>query len=230
MLRRVYSVIAYLIGLAGASVYFAYVLGAGIGVWPRGEATSTAWSMGINLGLLALFAMQHSGMARPAYKKYILRIVPECLERSTYVAASGLVLGLLTVLWQPLPGEPFWHGPIAIVAVSLLGAFGVGVCATWFDHATFFGLTQGWTGVRPGPAKLRIEGPYRLMRHPLMLGLLIAIWGVPVMPPELLMMNLGMTMYVLVAIRWEEHDLVREFGSEYEEYRRRVPAIVPWRF
>ncbi len=228
MFRRTYAVIAYVIGLAGAGLFFAYVLGQGVGVWPRDEATSVARSMIVNLALLVLFALQHSGMARSAFKYYFLRYFTECIERSTYVAASGLVLAALSLLWQPLPGAPIWHGPIAIVLLSLGAAANVGVCAAWFDHATFFGLTQGWTGVVPAAGKLRIEGPYRIVRHPLMLGLLVAIWVVPIMVPELLMLNLGMTAYILIAIRLEERDLVRVFGVDYEAYQRTVPAIVPF--
>jgi protein-S-isoprenylcysteine O-methyltransferase Ste14 len=183
----------------------------------------------INFGWLFLAAGQHSGMARQSFKQWLTRWIPAALERSLYVAVSGILLAALTLGWQPLPGAPLWHGPLWIAALSLLAALGVGLCCGWFDHATFFGLRQAWTGNANARSPLRIEGPYRYVRHPLMLGLLIALWAQPIMPPELLMMNVGLTVYILIAIRWEERDLVREFGAEYEQYRRKVPALIPFR-
>ena len=230
MLRRAYGTIAYLTGSAGAAIYFARLVGTGVGIWTREVGTSPPTAFAVNFTLLTLFTLQHSLMARTAYKDLFLRLFPECIERSTYVAASGLALGTLAAFWQPLPGEVVWHGPIGIVAISLAAGAGVGGCAAWFDHATFFGLQQSWTGVVPRMEKLRIEGPYRFVRHPLMLGLLVAMWALPIMPPELLMLNLGMTIYIVLAIQLEERDLIRAFGSAYEEYRRGVPALVPYRF
>jgi protein-S-isoprenylcysteine O-methyltransferase Ste14 len=227
--RRIFAIIAYLIGLAGASVFMLYVLAAGIGLVECAEPPGDGVFPWLNnLGWLFLFAVQHSGMARQAYKDFIVRWIDVSIERSVYVLMSGIVLTLLTLFWQPLPGEPLWHGPLWIVAISLLGVLGIVVCAKWFDHNTFFGLTQAWTGNADTTGPLVIAGPYRYVRHPLMLGLLIALWGQPMMPPELAMLNAGMTIYVLVAIRWEERDLVRVFGMEYEEYRMNVPALIPF--
>jgi len=229
MTRRVFALAAYLIGLAVAGVFMLYVLAAGTGFIVRAETASDGVFPWLNnLFWLTLFASQHSGMARPAYKNFIVRFIPVSLERSTYVLMSGIVLALLTWLWEPLPGEPIWHGPIWIVAVSVAGILGVAYCATWFDHATFFGLTQAWNGTGEEAGRLRIDGPYRFVRHPLMLALLLAIWGQPIMPRELCMLNFGMTVYIVVAIRLEERDLVRAFGSEYEQYRKKVPALIPF--
>jgi protein-S-isoprenylcysteine O-methyltransferase Ste14 len=224
MLRKAAAVVAYLVGLAGAAIYFAYVVGTGTGLWPRGEVFLDQRSIQINFGLLMLFAVQHSGMARKSFKDRI-----GVLGRSIYVATSGIVLGGLTTFWQPLYGAPFWEGPPWIVGISVVAAAAIGGCCAWFDHAAFFGLTQAWTGNADVRGTLRIEGPYRYVRHPLMLGLLIAIWAQPIMPPELMMMNVGMTIYVLCALEFEEHDLIREFGADYERYRRQVPALIPWK-
>ncbi len=228
MFRRAYGILAYLVGVSGAAVYFAFILGMGVGVWPRSECSSALTSVGVNLGLLAMFALQHSGMARIAFKRCFQRLFPETIERSTYVLASGLTLGGLTLCWQPLPGEPIWQGPIVIAGIGLAGGAAAGLCAAWYDHAAFFGLAQSWTGVSIATGPLRIGGPYRYVRHPLMLGLLIAIWGVPIMPPELLMLNLGMTAYVIGAIHLEERDLLRVYGSAYEQYQRETPMLFPW--
>ena len=225
MSAKLAALAAYLIGIGGASLFFAYVLGIGTGFWPRGATVGGPLAIGINVALLLLFALQHSGMARAAFK---IRFEP--LGRSLYVAASGMVLGLLTLCWQPIAGEPIWHGPMAIVALSLLAALGVGCCSLWFDHATFLGLTQAWTGNAEVNGPLRIEGPYRYVRHPLMLGILIARWAQPIMPPELLLLDGGMTAYILIAIRWEEPRRIwclSAFGTAYEQYRREVPALIP---
>ncbi len=229
MPTKLAALAAYLFGIAGAGVFFAIILGTGVGVWPRGEAADGVLPWTINLGWLLLFALQHSGMARQSLKQWLTRWIPAPLQRSLYVAVSGILLAALTLLWQPLPGEPLWHGPIWIVAISVFAALGIGLCCGWFDHAAFLGLRQAWTGNADVRGPLRIEGPYRYVRHPLMLGLLIALWAQPIMPPELLMMNVGWTIYILVAIRLEERDLVRQYGAAYEEYRRKVPALIPYR-
>lgn len=229
MLPRAIAVTAYLVGIAGAGIFFAYVVLTGSGLLPQRDAERGPLPWLINLGLLLMFALQHSGMARRSFKAWFVRGVPAELERSMYVAASGTAAALLICLWQPLPGKPIWHGPIWISAISLLAGLGIGVCCGWFDHASFFGLTQAWTGVAEIRGPLLVAGPYRYVRHPLMLGLLLALWAQPVMPPELFWLNAGMTCYILIAIRLEERDLCRDFGAEYEKYRRAVPMLIPWR-
>ena len=225
MLPRTLALMAYLVGVAGAGIFFVYLVGAGTDFFPPRDTLPGPLPGLINIGLLFAFALQHSGMARQTFKNFVVRWIPAELERSIYVAASGTAVTLLVFFWQPLPGKPIWQGPTWIVAISLLAAIGIGVCCGWFDHAKFFGLT--YNAEKRGP--LCIEGPYRFVRHPLMVGLLIALWAQPTMPRELLMLNAGLTFYILLAIRWEERDLVREFGEEYEKYRRKVPALIPFR-
>jgi protein-S-isoprenylcysteine O-methyltransferase Ste14 len=225
MLTRALALMAYLVGIAGAGILFGYVVGTGAGFFPPRDTLRGPLPWLINIGLLFAFALQHSGMARQTFKTFLVRWIPADLERSIYVAASGTAVTLLVFFWQPLPGKPIWQGPTWIIAISLLAALGIGWCCGKFDHATFFGLT--YNGDVCGP--LRIEGPYRYVRHPLMLGLLIALWAQPIMPPELLLLNIGLTIYILIAIWLEERDLVREFGMAYEEYRRKVPALIPLR-
>ncbi len=221
MYARAFAVVAYLIGIAGASVYMAYVVGTGTGYWPREVVGVGDW--GHNVFLLLLFAMQHSGMARETFKQRL-----GVLGRSIYVAAAGIVAAALALLWEPLPGEPIWNGPIWIVGFSLAACIGLAGCCASFNHAAFFGLTQAWTGEAQPPMPLRIQGPYHYVRHPLMVGVLIAIWAQPIMPPELLMMNVGMTVYILAAMPMEERDLVRVYGEEYERYRTKVARLIPF--
>lgn len=228
-MAKLVAVTAYLIGLAGASVFFAYVLAVGVGLWPRDLHADAWWAVPINSGLLLAFGLQHSGMARRAFKDVWTRLVPAYLERSIYVGTAGITIGALTALWQPLPGPPIWEGPLWIVAISVLAAVFLMNCCGRFNHFAFFGLTQAWTRNADAPMPLCTDGLYRFVRHPLMLGVLVALWAQPIMPPELLMLNAGMTTYILVAIPLEERELLREYGETYEKYRREVPMLIPWK-
>jgi protein-S-isoprenylcysteine O-methyltransferase Ste14 len=222
MAAKVFAIVAYVIGLAGAGLFFAFVLGMGAGFWPRTEPIHNELPAWIDLGLLALFSLQHSGMARHVIKDKL-----GYLGRSIYVGLSGIIIGGLTWFWQPIAGEPVWQGPLWIVGISLLAMLGAAWCSR-FDHASFFGLRQAWTGKAEEHGPLIIDGPYRYVRHPLMLGFLIAIWAQPIMQPEMFLLNSGMTMYVLFAIGLEERDLIKTFGEEYVKYRERVPVLIPW--
>ena len=229
MLPKVIALLAYLVGLAGAGLFMLFVLAMGSGYLTPRDADRGPAPWLINSALIVLFALQHSGMARCSFKATLVRWIPAELERSTYVAASGTAVALLVFFWQPLRGEPLWYGPIWIIAFSIIASLGIGVCCMWQNQGEFFGIAQAWSGVADLRGPLRMDGPYRYVRHPLMLGFLIAVWSQPVMPRELFMLNVGLTLYVLVAIRLEERDLVREFGTQYEEYRQQVPALIPFR-
>ncbi len=218
-----------LLGVGGQAVFMLFVLGLGTEVLPSRTALSGAWPWAVDLAWPVAFALQHSGMARPAFKRWWARLVPPCLERSVYVALSGLLLLGMTCTWQPLPGEPLWRLPVWVVGVSLAGALGTMAVFGQLDQPRFFGLGQAW---RPGEApteQLRVAGPYRYVRHPLMSCTLLFLWGQPVMPPELALLNVSLTAYILAALPLEERDLRRQFGAAYDAYRRRVPALVPWR-
>lgn len=187
-----------------------------------------------DLGLLVVFAVQHSAMARPAFKRWLTRFIPEAAERSTYVLLSSAALLLLFWQWRPLGGA-IWHveQPLAAALLYLGFAFGWGlVLVTTFliNHFDLFGLRQVWSFFRGRPYEpLRFvtPGPYRLVRHPLYLGWLCAFWFTPVMTATHLLFAVATTAYILFAIRLEERDLAEFHGADYVRYRDRTPMIIP---
>jgi protein-S-isoprenylcysteine O-methyltransferase Ste14 len=192
-----------------------------------------AAALAIDAGLLVLFALQHSGMARPRFKRWLTRFVPEAAERSTYVLLSSAALFVLFWQWQPLGGV-VWElqGEAARAAVFAVYAAGwVMVLATTFliNHFDLFGLRQVWLafrGVPYTPLRFATPGPYRLVRHPLYIGWFTVFWAVPTMTAAHLLFAVGTTAYILAAMRWEERDLVAAH-PEYAAYRHRVPMLLP---
>lgn len=187
----------------------------------------------VDVALLGLFAVQHSGMARPAFKRWLTRWVPQPLERSTYVLASSAALLGLFAFWQPL-GVVIWdlQGPGARLAMIGLCASGwLLVLTTTFliHHFDLFGLRQAWCylqGRECPPLRFVTPGPYRIVRHPLYVGWLLAFWATPTMTAAHFLFAGLTTAYILLALRLEERDLA-DMHPEYEEYRRRVPMLVP---
>jgi methanethiol S-methyltransferase len=193
---------------------------------------SLAAALVTDLGLLVLFALQHSGMARPGFKRWLTRFVPPPAERSTYCLLSSAALFLLFWLWQPIEGTVWEVGESARPVLYAVYAAGwVVVLATSFliNHFDLFGLRQVWLEFRGRPytpLAFKTPGLYRLVRHPLYVGLLLAFWAAPTMTVAHLLFALVTTAYILVAIRWEERDL-ETFHPEYAGYRRRVPMLAP---
>jgi len=188
----------------------------------------------IDLGVLALFALQHSLMARRGFKARINRLIPEAAERSTYVLASSLALLLLFVSWRPLGGlvwdvtHPFGRG--VLYGLFAFGWLLVLVSTFLIDHFDLFGLRQVWlyfSGREYTGLRFRTPGIYKVVRHPLYVGWLLAFWSTPTMTLTHLFFAAVITAYILVAIRLEERDLVAAFGATYTEYRRQVPMLVP---
>jgi protein-S-isoprenylcysteine O-methyltransferase Ste14 len=189
----------------------------------------------IDLGLLGLFALQHSVMARPAFKRWWTRIIPAAAERSTYVLFSSLALVALFWWWQPMGGV-VWD----ITASAGIKAMYATYAAGWLlllyvtfliDHFDLFGLRQVWLQWRGKPysaVPFRTPWLYRQVRHPLYVGWLMIFWATPTMTVAHLVFAVMTTAYILVAIRFEERDLVSEH-PEYAEYRRRVPMLLPFR-
>jgi len=229
-----YGVIAYVVFLA-TYVYAVGFVG-NIGVPKSLDSAPTAplaVSLAINIGLLALFALQHSIMARSWFKSALTRLIPQSAERSTYVLASSVALILLFWQWRPLGGVVWSIEDEAFrTAAYLAFAFGwllVLVTTFLINHFDVFGLRQVWVyllGRRYEPLTFGTPGVYRYVRHPLYLGWLFAFWATPTMTMTHLLFATVTTAYILVAIQLEERDLVRAH-PEYEAYRRRVPMIVP---
>lgn len=191
-------------------------------------------AVAIDLGLIALFGLQHSVMARPAFKHRLTRFVPWTAERSLFVLAASLALIVLFLLWQPIPGTIWSAGSRfgQVVGWSVFGlGFGMVLLATFLiDHFDLFGLRQVWSEVTGKELpKPRFVTPlfYRLVRHPLYLGFLLAFWGGPTMTVGHALFAAGMTGYILIAVRYEERDLVRMLGQRYARYRQRVPMLIP---
>lgn len=194
-----------------------------------------SYALLVNAGLLALFALQHSVMARPAFKRWWIKFVPEPIERSTYVLLASLCLILLFWYWQPLGGV-IWQvesetASIVLQSLCLIG-FGIVLISTFLiNHFDLFGLRQVWlhfTGKKYEPLPFRTPLFYKYVRHPLYLGFIIAFWATPTMTAAHLFFAVMTTGYMLTAIQFEEKDLIRHFGERYREYRRNAPMLIPF--
>jgi len=231
----IYGVACYAI----AFVTLLYAIGfVGNVIVPKSIDSEPRVTLGVALLIdgvvLALFAIQHSVMARPAFKRWWTRIVPKAAERSTYILFSAVALIIMFALWEPLGGS-VWDVQSAIGRDVLYGGFAFG----WFlvflstfliNHFDLFGLRQIWLQLQRKPYKpLPFKTPmlYRIVRHPLYVGLLFAFWSTPTMTLTHLVFAIATTAYILIGIQLEENDLVAEL-PEYAQYRKRVPMLVPF--
>ena len=239
MLKRIgffaYGVVSYAIFFATFLYAIGFIGGVFVPTTLDGPRTgSLLQGILIDAGLLALFAIQHSVMARPWFKERWTRIVPPVIERSTYVLLSSLALILMFWQWRPLGGV-VWSvsDPTGRFVLRALFAFGFGlvlVSTFLINHFDLFGLRQVWLQLIGKPyTRLRFGTPalYRLVRHPLYVGWFFAFWMTPTMTYAHLLFAIATAAYILLAIQFEERDLVAEFGNTYEEYRRQVPMLVP---
>lgn len=187
----------------------------------------------VDLLLLGLFAIQHSIMARPTFKRWWGKIFPAACQRSTYVLLSSLILLLLFWQWRPIP-MPVWRidGIAAwlLVGVYWLGWFIVLASTFMIDHFDLSGLRQAFLALRgrelPGQS-FKTPLLYKIVRHPLMLGFLLAFWATPQMTVGHLLFAIMTTAYILIGLQFEERDLIAQFGATYQQYRRRVPMLLP---
>jgi protein-S-isoprenylcysteine O-methyltransferase Ste14 len=231
-----YGILSYLIFLATFLYAVCFIGNFAIHGTLDGAANGPlAVSFAIDAGLLTLFALQHSIMARKWFKDWWTRMVPKPIERSTYVLFSSLALILLFWQWRPLGGV-IWsvENPAAVLILRGLFAFGWGlvlISTFLINHFDLFGLQQVWLHLRGRSTQAMrfvTPGPYRLVRHPLYVGWLFAFWMTPVMTLAHLLFSIATTAYILLAIQFEERDLVREHGENYKAYRRSVPMLIPF--
>ena len=232
-----YALVAYLIFFATFLWLIAFM--ADVAVFPTTvndavNGAPLAQALVVDLALIALFGIQHSVMARPAFKQRWTQMVPTSVERSTYVLAAAIVLGLLLQFWHTIDGT-IWDVRGSAVAPVIWAVFGIGwavlLLSTFLiNHFELFGLTQAWFHGRTreqAPPQLREPLFYRYVRHPLYLGFVIAFWATPYMTMSHLLFAAGMTVYILIGIAHEERDLVAHFGPAYDDYRKRVGMLLP---
>ena len=237
MLGFIYSVASY-VGFLATFVYLTW-FSAGVGV-PKtvdsGPVSSLGVAVIVDLGLVLLFGLQHSLMARTGFKRALTRVVPAHLERATYVLASWLILALLMWQWRALP-VPLWQVENPSVAAALwafnaVGWLGVPATSLMIDHFDLFGLKPAFNGWRH--ASLQRKGfvtplLYKYVRHPMMTSVLIGLWVTPHMTLGHLLLSLGMSAYVVIGVHFEERSLVRELGQPYVDYQTSTPKFVPGR-
>jgi methanethiol S-methyltransferase len=229
-----YAIVSYAVFL----VSFLYALGfVGNYLVPKsidvGGATNLGEAIVVDLLLLGIFAIQHSIMARPAFKRWSAKFLPEACQRSTYVLLSSLILLLLFWQWRPIPNQ-IWQVD-GVAAWLLIGVYWLGwlimLSSTFMlDHFDLSGLRQGFSALRgaelPGQS-FRTPLLYKVVRHPIMLGFLLAFWATPVMTAGHLLFAIMTTAYILVGVQFEERDLIALFGATYQRYRQRVPMLLP---
>ena len=199
-----------------------------------GTATSPLKAIIVNLLLLSVFAVQHSGMARRGFKRVLTGVVSPVVERSTYVLCASLALLMVFAFWQPVPAEVWSVGtPAASMAVAALSALGwlIVLYSTFLiSHFELFGLKQvvlNFFGRALEPIRFHTPGLYRFVRHPIYLGFIIAFWAAPVMTVGHLLFAAVTTAYIFVGIALEERDLIATFGDEYRRYKERVAMLLP---
>jgi protein-S-isoprenylcysteine O-methyltransferase Ste14 len=221
-----FAVFLYLIGFVG-DLYVPLSV-------DRGPAAGAGVAVVFDLLAVAVFGMQHSVMARAGFKTALARTVPPVLERSLYVLMSSVALVVMFVLWRPI-GAVLWDVQAGWARAVLWGLFllgwGIVFVSTWLlNHFELFGLAQHWRNVRgleaPSPV-LREPLFYKWVRHPLYSGFLLSFWATPTMTVGHALLAGGITLYVLIAIGYEERDLLRSFGPAYVDYRRRVGSLIP---
>jgi len=202
----------------------------------QGGQSSPAVAVLVDVGLIALFGVQHSLMARKSIKQRLARWVPKPAMRSLYVLCASLALILLFWQWRPI-GDSVWSFSEVWLSLGLQALFWIGwgmvVLSTFLiDHFDLFGLRQVYLylrGIEYTPLGFKQPVAYRYTRHPLMLSILIAFWSTPQMSVDHFLFAAGMSFYILIGIRYEEKDLIKAYGESYRRYRQRVAMLFPWR-
>ncbi len=231
ILAMVYAVFSHVLFGVAFVCHLAFLLEIALPVTIRiGDTKSTIVAIIVNVGIIAVFGIQHSVMARPAFKKWL----PIAYERSTFVVFSSLMLLLITFMWQPISGA-LWQVDSALLRGTLHGVFFAGVSLVLLsiiqiDYLSFFGLKQAYQYFAGKPITdipFRLPLLYRLVRHPLMVGLLMMYWITPHMTAGRLLLCIGMTAYIFVGLYFEERDLTAKFGDDYRTYQQETPMLIP---
>lgn len=232
-----YGILSYTVGMGGLTYFILFV--GGWSFLPMHVDSGTPSDLGrallMNALLILIFGLQHSVMARPGFKQKLTKVLPRAAERSTYVLVSGLMMLMLSFFWQPLNGT-LWQVENSLGQTLLTGGYIFGwlfaVLATFvINHFELFGLQRVWLNLRnkPEPEPFFTERfLYRVVRHPLQLGVLIGMWVTPTMSMTHLVLSVAMTAYIFVGLYFEEKDLVASLGHKYADYQQRVPKILPW--
>jgi protein-S-isoprenylcysteine O-methyltransferase Ste14 len=231
-----FAIVCYAIFFATFLYLIAFV--GGFPFVPRtvdaGPAAAPAVAAVVDLALIALFGLQHSIMARPAFKARWTRVIPAVSERSVYVLSASIMLMILFLGWRPIDGV-IWDVASSGLRMVLWAVFWIGwltvlISTFLINHFELFGLQQAWfhgRGHAASAPQLREPSLYRVVRHPMMAGFFLAFWGTPHMTAGHLLLSAGMSVYILVALHYEERDLVGLFGADYENYRGRVGMLLP---
>ena len=231
-LIMIYAILSYTLFL-GVSIWLAAFLldinalrsSGTVMPWPQAAA--------VDIMLISLFGLVHSIMARPGFKRVWTRVIPPAAERATYVLQSSVLLGLIFLYWQPINLTIWQVQGVASYAVLVVFGAGLGIIAIatiLLDHFEFTGLRQAWDNlgrVSMRQSQFRTPLLYRIIRHPLQLGIVMAMFAVPHMTVDGLLFALVMLGYILIGLRFEERALLREFGPAYRAYQRLVPMLLP---
>lgn len=234
----IYSTISYLIGVAGLMYYLLWLgnLLPPYGLSYNAESGNVILAVIINLGLITIFGLQHSIMARKSFKKIITQILPAHLERSTYVMISGLLCLLIVFTWQPISGQLWFFnagttGYYVMYGIYFLGIASLLLSTFLLNHFELMGLKQIYDFIKNKKNQsptFRDPFFYKLMRHPIYTSFLIVMFFTPDMNMSRLLLATGMTLYIFVGIYFEEKDLIAEFKDIYVSYKKRVPALIPF--
>jgi methanethiol S-methyltransferase len=237
VLTTMYGIISYVVFFLS----FLYAIGF-VGNLPvpksidSGDVGAIVPSLIINVVLLGLFAVPHSIMARPAFKQWLTKFIPEVIERSTYVLVSSLLLFLLYAFWEPIPSV-IWNvesaiGSMILTAIFWLGWLVVLLSTFMVNHFDLFGLRQvyiNFKGQKYRHLEFKVVGLYKICRHPIMLGFIIAFWATPTMTTGHLLFAVMTTAYIFIALQFEERDMASFFGDVYKNYQKKVPMVFPFK-
>lgn len=232
-----YGILSYAIGVGGL-LWIILAMGglAPVGFSPL-HTDSIAAALSVNLALIVVFGLQHSIMARAGFKQRLKQVLPEAVERSTYVLMSGIAMAIAIYCWQPVPGT-IWQVQGTLAQVTLWSAYAIGwgylfVATFVTNHFELMGLRQVYLYFIKQPySKLPFTNKYmyRYSRHPMMLGVLIGMWAVPTMSVSHFIMAGLFTVYIAIGVALEERDLVKQFGETYREYKKQIATLIPGMF